>query len=106
MRKTLIASIVLALAATACSVSFGKSTDAQSASALAQSSAPVPITASGDGSVVGVVKKVLPAVVNVTSDIVQGNQQGKGVGTGFVVAPDGVIVTNCHVVEGATKITV
>jgi S1-C subfamily serine protease len=105
MRKLLIPSIVLALAATACSVGFGsKGSNAQSASALAQSSAPAPV--STDGSVVGVVKRVLPAVVNVTSDIVQGAQQGKGVGTGFVVAPDGVIVTNCHVVEGATKITV
>jgi serine protease Do len=33
-------------------------------------------------------------------------QQGQGVGTGFVVRQDGVIVTNCHVVEGGSQISV
>ena len=54
---------------------------------------------------------VVFAVVNVTTDVFQpgpfGNvQQGKGVGTGFIVRQDGIIVTNCHVVEGGSKITV
>lgn len=105
MRKILIPSIVLALAATACSVSFGsKGTTADNASILSQTNSPAPLAAGG--SVVAVVQRVLPAVVNVTSDVLQQGQQGKGVGTGFVVRSDGVIVTNCHVVEGATKITV
>ena len=56
-------------------------------------------------------RRVLPAVVNVTTDIFQadpagGSQTGQGVGTGFVVRSDGIVVTNCHVVERATKITV
>jgi S1-C subfamily serine protease len=54
------------------------------------------------GSVVGVVKQVMPAVVNVVST----TTTGTGEGTGFVVRSDGVIVTNFHVVEGATKVTV
>jgi S1-C subfamily serine protease len=105
MRKVLIPSIVLALAATACSVSFGtKGTADQGTSVLSRSSSPPAVSSSN--SVVGVVDRVLPAVVNVTSDIVQGGQTGKGVGTGFVVRSDGVVVTNCHVVEGATRITI
>lgn len=106
MRKLLIPCVVLALAATACSVSFGtKGASGDSASILSESSSPAPVPAGG-GSVVQVVRQVLPAVVNVTSDILRGGQQGKGVGTGFVVRSDGVVVTNCHVVEDATKITV
>ena len=33
-------------------------------------------------------------------------QAGQGVGSGFIVRSDGIVVTNCHVVEGGTKITV
>jgi serine protease Do len=49
--------------------------------------------------------------VNVTTDVFQSDQfgnvqQGKGVGTGFIVRQDGIVVTNCHVVEGGSKITV
>ena len=54
------------------------------------------------GGVVGVVKTVMPAVVNVVST----TTQGRGEGTGFVVRSDGVVVTNFHVVEGATRVVV
>ena len=50
-------------------------------------------------------------MVNVTTSIVEANpfggaQEGKGVGTGFVIRSDGIIVTNFHVVEGAVNIKV
>jgi serine protease Do len=65
----------------------------------------------GREPVAAVAERVLPAVVNVTTNVYRadplGNaEQGKGVGTGFVVRSDGVIVTNCHVVQGASRITV
>jgi serine protease Do len=65
----------------------------------------------GREPVAAVAERVLPAVVNVTTNVYRadplGNaEQGKGVGTGFVVRADGVIVTNCHVVQGASRITV
>ena len=57
--------------------------------------------------IAAVVARVLPAVVNVTTDVFQGDgESGQGVGTGFIVRSDGVVVTNCHVVEGGSRITV
>jgi S1-C subfamily serine protease len=58
--------------------------------------------ASGPSRVVEVVDRVLPAVVNVVSE----TAGGRGEGTGFIVRSDGVVVTNYHVVEGATKVTI
>jgi S1-C subfamily serine protease len=57
--------------------------------------------ATGRDAVVNVVDSVLPAVVNVVSD----TAGGQGEGTGFVVRSDGIIVSNYHVVENASKIT-
>jgi S1-C subfamily serine protease len=51
-----------------------------------------------------VVDRVLPAVVNVRSDIGEPGRTPEG--TGFVIRPDGVVVTNYHVVEGAFEIEV
>jgi len=55
--------------------------------------------------------RVLPSVVNVTTNVYQASstgqpEQGRGVGTGFIVRANGVVVTNCHVVQGASRITV
>jgi S1-C subfamily serine protease len=79
--------------------------------APAASVSPVPPIDPGREPVAAVAERVLPAVVNVTTNVFQadptGNpEEGKGVGTGFVVRENGVIVTNCHVVQGASRITV
>jgi serine protease Do len=67
------------------------------------------------------VQKVAPSVVTVQTEVIQrvaaspadfffGTQSGQqtqaGIGSGFIVREDGVIVTNAHVVSGATKISV
>ncbi len=52
-----------------------------------------------------------PSVVEITTEVVSDNyfsQQivGSGAGSGVIIREDGYIVTNHHVIEGATKITV
>ena len=49
-----------------------------------------------------VVDAVGPSVVTISADLVQ----GRSVGTGIVLSADGEILTNAHVVDGATEIRV
>ncbi len=116
--------VAAAVALSACSSSPPATTSrtgpsAASTTAGSSSGSVSTLTASSSGSydpstdpVVEAVKRVAPAVVNITTQtqsvnaIFGGSSTGKGVGTGFVVRSDGVIVTNFHVVEGAVSITV
>ena len=100
MRKILVPLALLALLASACSVSLGDSPAVADKAATREVNVPLPSSGGGGrggDQIVAVVQRVLPAVVNVTTDqFSPTGETGQGVGTGFIVRSDGVIVTNCH----------
>jgi len=56
--------------------------------------------------VAAVADLVGPSVVTVSADLEQGGVEAGSIGTGVIVTSDGQIVTNAHVIEGATEIRV
>ena len=58
-----------------------------------------------ESDIAAIIAKAEPAVVAITTGDGPGTGTG-GAGTGFVISADGYIVSNNHVVEGATKIEV
>jgi S1-C subfamily serine protease len=57
-------------------------------------------------AVVNVVESVGPAVARIGVSLGNGRPGAEGSGSGVVIAPDGYILTNSHVVNGARKIEV
>jgi S1-C subfamily serine protease len=58
-------------------------------------------------AVIGVAERLAPSVVSVRITAQNGQGAiGQGAGSGFVIAPDGFVVTNHHVVEKASSVTV
>src|SRR5436190_15356954 len=68
------------------------------------SSGPSGSSSSGGVNISAVTAKVDPAVVNVYTTI--NNGQGQAAGTGMVITSDGEVLTNNHVISGATTISV
>ncbi|HEX5346293.1 MAG TPA: trypsin-like peptidase domain-containing protein [Pseudonocardiaceae bacterium] len=58
----------------------------------------------GSADVSALVAKVAPGLVDINTQL--GYQNGEGAGTGIVLSPSGEVLTNNHVISGATNITV
>jgi len=60
-------------------------------------------------TIVGAVQRVAPAVVNIEVQQRDERTRGRetaGSGSGFIITPDGFVLTNSHVVHDGTKVTV
>jgi S1-C subfamily serine protease len=95
------------------SLSFlDSSSDLISEQVLPQSGTDTEILDAYSKAVTSVVTKVGPAVVHIkvkvkqTSGRRRSQREDEGSGSGFIITPDGYIVTNNHVVEGATSVEV
>jgi len=59
-----------------------------------------------NNSVADLVELVSPAVVNIVVTTEDGETTSEGQGSGFVISSSGEVVTNYHVIDGGTRITV
>ena len=74
---------------------------------LSHGSSPAGGTTAGSGSMPSasqIASRVGPALVDVTSTL--GYRHAKAAGTGIVLTPDGEVLTNNHVISGATSVSV
>jgi putative serine protease PepD len=112
-----IASALIAIGATALVYNLGKIWPGGDPSNTAFAEAPVPAgisdpsTVTDEQNTIEVYKAVSPGVafISTTSyvqDMWGDTEEGRGNGSGSVIDTDGHILTNNHVVEGATKLTV
>ncbi len=113
-----VARSLSALAFAACQGASSTPSSAQATQIKTTSSS---INASRRTAITDAVARVAPAVVTVQTEVVErvpadvfeqffggrsGQRSAAGLGSGFIVRSDGAIVTNAHVVAGATRISV
>ena len=113
-----LARFVLVLVFLACQGASSSQSAAQGAASGASSAA---LNSSRRTAITDAVARVAPSVVTVQTEVIEqvpadvfeqffggrsGQRAAAGLGSGFIIRPDGAIVTNAHVVAGATRIQV
>jgi S1-C subfamily serine protease len=102
-RRRLVAAVVAGFVLLAGGIGIGRDLTRGGSGAITIS----PGQTANGSNVSAVAKKVDPAVVDVNTVITDGlGNVGQGAGTGMIVSSAGEILTNNHVIEGATKIQV
>ncbi len=109
-----VALVVTALAAGVCGGVIGASVNDDNTTTTVAPGGGVQIARAADKlsdtnlDVAAVVEKVSPSVVTITSNLSATSQEGAGeaVGTGIVLTADGEVLTNAHVVDGASSVHV
>ena len=114
-RNRLAAAAALTLAAVAAGAAAGyvsgRAGDDSAGSAPAAPAVATGMTPEAGGiDVAAVVASVEPSTVSISTHVVQQQGpfqvEGEGAGTGIVIDEEGHILTNAHVVEGATEVSV
>ena len=100
MKRVLLGLSILMIATLACQVSASPTLSQPTPAAPPQVISPVQVAsvAPEEGSLAALYQNVLPGVVAIRTDIAEGS--------GFMFDPDGHVVTNQHVVEGASTIEI
>jgi S1-C subfamily serine protease len=119
VRSSLLPALVGALAAALVIVLVGVGDGDKTTTVVEQAPLTRDAAASGRGSALTareIYKRDAPGVVNVRAQVVQRiqspfdpfpqEQRGESTGSGFVVDKDGYILTNAHVIQGASRVTV
>jgi serine protease Do len=104
--RVVLVVVLAALFVAGCSEDSGLEEENVAAQTPTQASQRVP----ADEPVARVAAAVEPSVVQINVEVAQdtpfGTQRGEGLGSGVIYREDGYIITNSHVVEGASEVTV
>jgi S1-C subfamily serine protease len=90
-------------------IQVDRTSNGQSSEPYTQVTAPPVVSTEDDGEISGVAAaaaRLANSVVTISSQVSEASSEGEATGTGVVVTSDGEIITNAHVVEGATEVRV
>jgi serine protease Do len=108
--RLLLLAVATAVLLTGCSEDQAGSNKSAAAAQTPREEAPSPAGIPEDEPVALVAAAVGPSVVQVNVEVSQqtplGTQQGEGLGSGVIYREDGHIITNDHVIRGASDVTV